>query len=115
MNDTSLRIRSKTSGAFDSSSTTVALIFSAGLSTTGIVVKVRFLTLSLPSSMPRSFSLLMLFSWESTVSASVPASASLIILDGLVSVSFDFSSRISELRNCCWSPMRLRSPPRPTE
>ncbi len=57
----------------------------------------------------------MLSSVESTVSASVPASASFTILVGLVRVSLDFSLRISEPRNCCWMPIRLRSPPKPTE
>ncbi len=112
--ETSFLIMSKTCGAVDSFSTTVLLTFSAGLSITGVVVKVRFLVLSLPSSRPRSFSLPMLSSCESTVRALVPASARSSILEGLVSVSLDFSLRISALRNCCWSPIRLRSPPKPT-
>ncbi len=114
VNDTSFLIMSKTWGADASLRTTVAFTFSAGLSTTGTVVNVRFLTLSLPSSRPRSFSLLMLSSWASTVSAFVPASASLIIFDGLDSVSLDFSFRISALRKFCCRVIRLRSPPNPT-
>ncbi len=110
VNEMSFLIMSNTWGAVASSTTTVALIFSAGLSRTGIVVKVMFFGGTFFSSRATSLSVLTSPRAESTVSASVAASASFSSFLGLVRVSPEDILRISEPRNCCCTLMRSRSP-----
>ncbi len=87
---------------------------SLGSSSTGTVAKVMCWVSTLLTSVARSFSRSTLFSPESTVRALVAASARFHSLVGLVRVSPLLILRIIELMNCCWSGMRVRSPPRPT-
>ncbi len=110
VNETSFTIMSNTCGAFESSRTTVAFTRSAGLSTTGTVVKVMFFVGTFFSSSTMSLSVPTLPMASSTVSALVAASASFSSLEGLVRVLPEDILRMSEPRNCCCTLIRSRSP-----
>ncbi len=110
VNETSFLIMSNTWGAFDWSTTTVAFTVSAGLSTTGTVVKAMFFVGTFFNSRAMSLSVPTLPMALSTVSASVAASASFSSFEGLVRVSLEDILRMSEPRNCCCTLIRSRSP-----